>query len=212
MTLAPSTTATHASGRYAVTDCRVQDLVDLIDEGLATTDAADYPTATTLEQGVLVYAADALRVAAQADEAALTAELAKALTDGPGIVVIQGAFDADVIDAATDAFNDLIDRQRAEGRQVGDHFAAPGANDRVWNGLEKFAVAHPDTFVRYYAGDVLAIVAGAWLGPAYQVTSQITSSTPAASARRYTATTTWASSARRSPRGTPRTCTTCPPY
>lgn len=175
MTLTTDTAAqsTYTSGRYEVSDCRVDDLVALIDEGLAATHIADYPTASTLEQGVLIYEADALRAAAATDDAALGAELARAFTDGPGIVVISGAFEHDVIDAASEAFNDLIARQHEQGHQVGDHFAAPGANDRVWNALEKFAVAHPETFVRYYTNDVLAIVAGAWLGPGYQVTSQI---------------------------------------
>ncbi|GAB97227.1 ectoine hydroxylase-related dioxygenase (phytanoyl-CoA dioxygenase family) [Kineosphaera limosa] len=173
MTLATGAISTRKTGRYDLSDCRVDDLVALIEEGLAGTDIADYPTAAELVEGVLIYQADALREAASRDEAALTAELAQALTDGPGIVVIKGAFTHDVIDEATDAFNDLIERQRQEGRVVGDHFAAPGANDRVWNALEKFALAHPQTFVRYYANDVLAIAAGAWLGPAYQVTSQV---------------------------------------
>ena len=67
----------------------------------------------------------------------------------------------------------LIEEQKAAGREIGDHFAKPGANDRVWNGLEKFAVAEPEAFVDYYANDLLALVSRAGLGPAYQVTSQI---------------------------------------
>jgi ectoine hydroxylase-related dioxygenase (phytanoyl-CoA dioxygenase family) len=35
------------------------------------------------------------------------------------------------------------------------------------------ALADPAAFIDYYASDVIAIVASAWLGPAYQVTSQI---------------------------------------
>ncbi len=173
MTLTTSATTPTRAGHYCIEDCRVEDLVTLIAEGVAATDAADYPTASELREGVLLYDAARLRVAHATDAPALAAELARALTDGPGIVVVAGAFEADTIDAATAAFDDLIARQHEEGRQVGDHFAAPGANDRVWNALEKFATAHPEPFVRYYANDVLAIVAGAWLGPGYQVTSQV---------------------------------------
>jgi ectoine hydroxylase-related dioxygenase (phytanoyl-CoA dioxygenase family) len=43
----------------------------------------------------------------------------------------------------------------------------------VWNALEKLAAREPDVFVDYYANDVIATVATAWLGPDYQVTSQI---------------------------------------
>ena len=43
----------------------------------------------------------------------------------------------------------------------------------MWNALEKLAVRDPETFVDYYANDVIALVSRAWLGPAYQVTSQV---------------------------------------
>jgi ectoine hydroxylase-related dioxygenase (phytanoyl-CoA dioxygenase family) len=74
---------------------------------------------------------------------------------------------------ASVAFQALIAEQHETGTGRGDHFARPGANDRIWNALEKLAVRAPDTFVEYYANDVLALVSSAWLGPAYQVTSQV---------------------------------------
>ena len=43
----------------------------------------------------------------------------------------------------------------------------------VWNALEKLAVRAPAAFVDYYGNDVLALVSEAWLGPGYQVTSQV---------------------------------------
>jgi len=46
--------------------------------------------------------------------------------DGPGIAVFHGAFDGAVIDRSTDAFNEILDRQRAAGLVSGDHFAKPG--------------------------------------------------------------------------------------
>ena len=67
----------------------------------------------------------------------------------------------------------IIADERAAGGQVGDHFAKAGANDRVWNALEKLAVRDPETFVDYYANDIVALVSRAWLGPGYQVTSQV---------------------------------------
>ena len=56
---------------------------------------------------------------------------------------------------------------------IGDHFAKPGANDRVWNALEKLAVNDPEAFVDYYSNDILALISTVWLGPGYQVTSQV---------------------------------------
>ena len=102
------------------------------------------------------------------------AELARAFADGPRDRRLRGRVrGGDVVDRATAAFDGLIAEQRAAGAAAGDHFAKPGANDRVWNALEKLAVADPEAFVDYYANDVVALAAQAWLGPGYQVTSQV---------------------------------------
>ena len=98
----------------------------------------------------------------------------RALTDGPGIVVFKRAFgDLSVVDRATEAFLAQIAAEKAAGVAGGDHFAKPGANDRVWGALDKLAVADPEVFAEYYANDVIALVSESWLGPDYQVTSQV---------------------------------------
>jgi ectoine hydroxylase-related dioxygenase (phytanoyl-CoA dioxygenase family) len=149
-------------------DCRLEDLLTVLAE---RTDLADYPYAEAVEQEVLLY--DAARLRSANDPRAVQAELVRALSDGPGIVVLKGAFGKEVVDAATGEFNRMIADQHAAGTAGGDHFAKPGANDRVWNALEKLAVQAPEVFAAYYANDLLALVATAWLGPAYQVTSQV---------------------------------------
>ncbi|MFL6098695.1 MAG: phytanoyl-CoA dioxygenase family protein [Actinomycetales bacterium] len=157
----------------AEADVRLEDLVSIVAE---STDLADYPLADRVEQNVLVYDGARLRHASATPQgrADVQAELARALMDGPGLAVFAGAFpDPAVVDRATDAFNAMIADQRASGTASGDHFAKPGANDRVWNALEKLAIREPEAFVDYYANDVIALVSTAWLGPCYQVTSQI---------------------------------------
>ena len=76
-----------------------------------------YPHADRVEQGVLVYEAVSVRPlladAAAAD--ALRAELADALADGPGIVVLAGAFDPDVVDRLTGVFERVIADEKAAG-------------------------------------------------------------------------------------------------
>jgi ectoine hydroxylase-related dioxygenase (phytanoyl-CoA dioxygenase family) len=79
----------------------------------------------------------------------------------------------DPVDRASVAFEAIIAEERAAGGQVGDHFAKAGANDRVWNALEKLAITDPEAFVAYYANDLIALVSTAWLGQGYQVTSQV---------------------------------------
>ncbi len=159
--------------RFTPDDVRLADLVEVVSE---PTRADDYPHAAGVEQGVVLYASATLRAAVTSPEGedAVRAELVHALTDGPGIVVLKGAWDDhDVVDRATAAFEEVIAQEKAAGGAAGDHFAKPGANDRIWNALEKLAVTDPATFVDYYANDVLALVSTAWLGPAYQVTSQV---------------------------------------
>jgi ectoine hydroxylase-related dioxygenase (phytanoyl-CoA dioxygenase family) len=101
-------------------------------------------------------------------------ELMRALTDGPGIVVFKQAFgDLSVVDRATEAFLAQIAAEKAAGVAGGDHFAKPGANDRVWGALDKLAVTEPAVFAEYYANDIIALISESWLGPDYQVTSQV---------------------------------------
>ena len=89
------------------------------------------------------------------------------------MVVFEDAFDADVVDRASEAFFAIIDAQHAAGSAAGDHFGKPGANDRIWNAAQKLALHAPQVFADYYANDALAVVCQAWLGPRYQVTSQV---------------------------------------
>jgi ectoine hydroxylase-related dioxygenase (phytanoyl-CoA dioxygenase family) len=146
------------------TGCRLSDFVEVLAE---RTDPAQYPHAAAVEQEVLVYDRNGL-LAAPAEE------LVHALSAGPGVLVIKGAYpDVSVVDATTAVFEELMDGQRVEGGGAGDHFAPFGVNERVWNALEKLAVTAPEVFVDYYANDAIAAIANAWLGPNYQVTSQV---------------------------------------
>ncbi|MDI9829932.1 phytanoyl-CoA dioxygenase family protein [Streptomyces sp. KAU_LT] len=174
-----SLTSTHRPVWLSERDCDLADFRELVER---TTDRADYPYARSVEQGVLLY--DSARLRAADDPREVRAELVRALADGPGIVVLEGAFpDPSVIDRLTAVFDALIAEQRAAGTAAGDHFAKPGANDRVWNALEKAALHDPAAFADYYANDMLALVSTAWLGPGYQVTSQVNVVNPGGAAQ-----------------------------
>ncbi len=60
---------------------------------------------------------------------------------------------------------------------------SPGANDRIWNALEKLCLRDPQLFARYYGNAAVALVSEAWLGPCYQVTSQINVVNPGGAAQ-----------------------------
>jgi len=151
---------------FSAADCRLDEFRALVEQ---QTDRADYPHAAEVRQNVLIYDPEIL----DADRREAQSELARALLDGPGIVVFRGAFDPAVVDRATAVFTAMISEQRAAGVVHGDHFAKPGANDRVWGALDKFALRDPAAFAGYYANDTLALISSAWLGTGYQVTSQI---------------------------------------
>src|SRR3954451_3127409 len=107
--------------------CRLADFVEVLPDRPART---DYPHAPAIEQEVLIYDREGLLAAP--DE-----ELVHALSDGPGIVLIRGAYpDVSVVDRTTAVFEDLMKQQRDAGHAAGDHFAPFGVNERVWNALE----------------------------------------------------------------------------
>lgn len=159
-----------ASGLFHRDACDLAEFRALIEQPSGT-----FEYASRTDHGVPVYAADDLRAEIEraGTDRPIRDALARVLHDGPGIIVIANAFDHDVVDRASVAFQTMIDRQHAEGRAVGDHYAKPGANDRVWNAIEKLALADPEVFVDYYANDMAALAALAWLGPGYQISSQV---------------------------------------
>ncbi|WP_369228347.1 phytanoyl-CoA dioxygenase family protein [Streptomyces sp. R39] len=164
---------------FSQQDCDLDTFRALVER---TTDPAGYPHASAVEDNVLVYDSARLRAADAAH--GVRTELVRALADGPGVVVLKGAFpDPQVVDRATAVFEALISEQHESGAGAGDHFAAPGANERVWNALEKAALYDPEAFADYYANDIVALVSRAWLGPGYQVTSQINVVSPGGAAQ-----------------------------
>ena len=141
-----------------------------------TVHQADYPLASEIVSNVLIYDGEAVRSAAASPESRreIMAEWVAAMTDGPGIVVFRRAFaELEPIEAANARFWAMIDEQHKNNSARGDHFAKPGANDRVWNALEKLCLADPKTFAAYYGNAIIALVSQAWLGPSYQITSQL---------------------------------------
>ncbi|MEM8707571.1 MAG: phytanoyl-CoA dioxygenase family protein [Actinomycetota bacterium] len=151
-----------------VDDVDVDELRALVD---SVTPAERYPNADAIENEVVVYDMAVERTPEQ--KRAVVEELADVFGAGPGVALMRNAVDPAIVARATTEFEALIAAEKAAGVSKGDHFAKPGANDRVWNAAEKLAVAAPDVFVDYYEFEALALVSTAWLGPAYQVTSQL---------------------------------------
>ena len=140
------------------------------------TQLSDYKFASAVEQNALVYDCEKLApvIATRDGRREVMAELGRALLSGPGILAFKKMYaDTAIVDRVSKTFWQIIDEQHARGEAKGDHYAKPGSNDRVWNVQEKLAIRDPEAFVDYYRNDFLALIATAWLGPGYQVTTQV---------------------------------------
>jgi ectoine hydroxylase-related dioxygenase (phytanoyl-CoA dioxygenase family) len=158
---------------YREADCSVTEFAAQIDAGKA---AQHTEFAHAAPHGIALYDCGAMRGVLDdaAARAQLLAEWVHVLRDGAGAIVLQHAYDDTApIDEATALFETMIREAREQGGAAGDHFAKAGANDRIWNALEKLCLRSPEVFARYYANEFVAAAADAWLGPHYQMTSQI---------------------------------------
>ena len=94
-------------------------------------DPATAPTASSVDGNVPIFEASTMWSAAGDDPRRIMAELNACLLDGPGAFAVRGLVDPSVVDDATAAYRDVIAAERAAGLATGDHFAAPGSNDRL---------------------------------------------------------------------------------
>lgn len=102
------------------------------------------------------------------------AEWNRVFANGPGIIVVRRAIeDLSVVDAATEFLNQIIAQEAASKAGSGDHFAPAGMNSRVWNAHEKLCMASPVMFARYNANHIVPLASRSWLGPNYQITTQV---------------------------------------
>ena len=140
------------------------------------TTAESVPLVADIAKNIPIY--DAAAVGATLGDTdrlkAFMAEWNRVLATGPGIVVFKGAYeDLDLVDAVTDVFNGVIAEEESQSVGSGDHFAPAGANSRIWNAHEKFCIADPALFARYNANAIIPLISHAWLGPHYQITTQV---------------------------------------
>lgn len=163
--------------------CDLEDFRRLAEQ---TTALADYPTASAVEKNVLIYDSRKVTAAAATPEGrrAVLAEISEAFGDGPGVAVFKHAYeDTGIIDRASAVFDQIIEEQHRTSTGGGDHFAKPGANDRIWNSLEKHCLADPANFAQYYGNAIVALASQAWLGPSYQMTAQVNRVNPGGAAQ-----------------------------
>ncbi len=154
-------------------DCSLEDFAEITSSVL---NEQSVPLSHDIRKNIPVYDIAQLGPSLSDGEARkeLMSEWAKVLMSGPGVLVLKSACtDFQAIDDATDAYLRIIEDEKAGSGGAGDHFAAAGANDRIWNSLQKLCEQAPDTFLRYFASPAVDTVCEAWLGPNYQMTAQV---------------------------------------
>lgn len=158
---------------YRERDCSLQGFVAVLQSQPEDT---NLKFAADLRENIPLYDCRALRdtLDSAPHRAQLQAEWADVLNRGAGVLVLKHVYtDTAAVDDATQVFESIIREERESGAAAADHFAKAGANDRIWNAQEKLCLRAPSVFARYYSNAVLAAIAEAWLGPHFQVTSQV---------------------------------------
>ncbi len=170
-------------GYFDRESCDLDEFKVLTSQNL-TADAV--PFAASVEKNIPVYDIQALRPALSDPEQrkAILAEWAWVLGKSAGVIALQGAYaDTSIIDRASEVFRQIIVEERTGASGEGDHFAASGANDRIWNALQKQCLRDPEGYALYMGNVALAAAAEAWLGPDYQMTAQVNQVRPGGKAQ-----------------------------
>ncbi|EXJ60425.1 hypothetical protein A1O7_04577 [Cladophialophora yegresii CBS 114405] len=132
-----------------------------------------YPKASTVISDIPIYDLRRNSSAAEGiDE--LQDEWHHIFHSGPGVFVLRNFMpDTSLVNQVNTVFDDIVRDEATASTTKGDHFASSGSNARIWNSFQKHAERHPASFVQYYSNRYLAAVCEAWLGPAYQITTQV---------------------------------------
>lgn len=142
-----------------------------------TTSIQDYPNASHIISNIPLYEASVLN--SQCPTLTIQEEWYQILGSGPGVFVVKGLYpNKDLIDAVSRVFEEIVAKEKKESVTKGDHFAAGGKNDRIWNSFSKHCLADPFTFLKYYSNPLLAVICESWLGPGYRITAQVNNVNP----------------------------------
>ncbi len=162
---------TSNKGYFTEESCPKDVFLTLISESLGV---RDLRFSEQVEDSIPIYSAAKVgEVLSSNARQELLAEWAYVLGERSGIVLLKQAIsDLSVIDEVTDVFNKVIEKER-QSDSGGDHFGERGANDRIWNSLQKLCLSHPSLFARYFSSQSIAAICEAWLGPWSQMTSQV---------------------------------------
>lgn len=94
-------------------------------------------------------------------------EINNTLVNGCGILVIKDVIPINVITETNKLIDNILSRQIIPNN---DHFSN---NLRIWNFFEKFCIQSPELFINYFKNPVFNLIFQSYMGPKYNVSSQI---------------------------------------
>ena len=115
----------------------------------------------------------------------LMSEWAYVLSKASGALVLKNTYsDCSSIDLATKIYENIILEEKEKNIGGSDHYAKPGANDRIWNSLQKLCEKDSFVFAKYFGNEIISSVCESYLGPSYQMSAQVNLVHPGGEAQR----------------------------
>ena len=153
----------------SINDCDLDEFSKSLDRKLQQNEV---PLSHDIQKNVPIY--DVSKIDFLSDTKLLRTEWANILHKTSGVLVLKNAYpDTSIIDTASAIYDKIIADEKAATGDKADHFAASGANDRIWNSAQKLCQYDPQTFSKYFSNLAIDTACKAWLGPNYQMTAQI---------------------------------------
>lgn len=143
-----------------------------------------YPLSSKTTSNIPVYELPEYSSLDSEQLSALQDEWYHILLSGPGVFVTKSMFkDTSLLDRVNDVYSRIIAEEETSSGRKGDHFAGPGANDRIWNSFSKHCLQDTASFLEYYSNPWLPLISSAWLGPQHRLTAQVNIVRPGAAAQ-----------------------------
>ena len=163
----------------SINDCDLGEFSKSLDRELQQNEV---PLSHDIQKNVPIY--DVSKIDFLSDTKLLRTEWANILHKTSGVLVLKNAYpDTSIIDTASAIYEKIIADEKAATGDKADHFAASGANDRIWNSAQKLCQYDPQTFSKYFSNLAVDTACKAWLGPNYQMTAQINLVRPSGAAQ-----------------------------
>ena len=139
----------------SINDCNLDEFSKSLDRELQQNEV---PLSHDIQKNVPIY--DVSKIDFLSDTKLLRTEWANILHKTSGVLVLKNAYpDTSIIDTASAIYEKIIADEKAATGDKADHFAASGANDRIWNSAQKLCQYDPQTFSKYFSNTNNMLVA-----------------------------------------------------